>query len=167
MPGRLEITVESQALQRALALGPDTLTRHLHRAIGRSLQEIARDWKLGAPKFRSEYANSILPGFESPLSGFVIAGSAHAAFVEYGTGPGGFPPLAEMEDWVRLEGITPRGEGVSSDDLPFLIARAIARRGTPAQPAARPAFDANRIAAERRIEGAVGTALREIEGGRP
>jgi phage gpG-like protein len=53
----------------------------------------------------------------------------YGAYVEFGTQPH-FPPLAALEDWARKHGIPA-----------FLVARAIARRGTFARPYLAPAFD--------------------------
>ena len=53
----------------------------------------------------------------------------YGAYVEFGTQPH-FPPLAALKDWARKHGIPA-----------FLVARAIARRGTFARPYLAPAFD--------------------------
>ena len=61
----------------------------------------------------------------------------YAPWVEYGTRPH-FPPVAAIADWAR------RVIGDGSRSTAFLIARAISRRGTKAQPYLRPALDTNR-----------------------
>lgn len=158
----LEIRIEGRELARALALGPEVLKKHVRPAIGRGIQEMARSARLKAPKFRSELVNAILPAFENDLSGVVIAGSDHALFVEAGTGPGGWPPEAEMAEWIRLKGVTPESPEMTAEDLAFLLARAIAVHGTPAQPFMAPAFEEHREEAARRVDRAIAAALAEI-----
>ncbi len=53
----------------------------------------------------------------------------YGPYVEFGTQPH-FPPLAALEDWARKHGIPA-----------FLVAKAIARRGTFARPYLAPAYD--------------------------
>lgn len=45
----------------------------------------------------------------------------------------GMPPIRSILLWIRNKGITPR-DGISLNQLAFLIARSIARRGIPARP---------------------------------
>jgi HK97 gp10 family phage protein len=91
----------------------------------------------------------------------VLAGAKYAKFVEFGTGPSGaksrllpvareamremgyahgpgefFPPIDQIELWAKRKKIDP--------DLVFVIARAIGRRGIPAQPFLFPAFEEER-----------------------
>lgn len=65
------------------------------------------------------------------LRGTLAPTVAHGIYVEHGRGPGKFPPRAPIELWVR------RKMGVADDAevraVAFLVARAIARRGTIAR----------------------------------
>lgn len=55
-------------------------------------------------------------------------------FVENGRGPGKFPPLYKILEWVRIKPVIPysdsRGRLPTEEQLAFLIARKIAEQGT-------------------------------------
>ena len=55
-------------------------------------------------------------------------------WVEEGRGPGKFPPLDKIEEWIRIKPIAPypdsRGIVPSNSQLAFLIGRKIAEEGT-------------------------------------
>jgi len=48
--------------------------------------------------------------------------------LEHGRGPGGFPPLDAIKQWIEQRGIQPMD--ISQDSLAFLIGRKIANQGT-------------------------------------
>lgn len=55
-------------------------------------------------------------------------------WVEEGRGPGKFPPLQKIEEWIRIKPVAPypdaRGRIPSNQQLAFLIGRKIAEEGT-------------------------------------
>lgn len=55
-------------------------------------------------------------------------------WVEEGRGPGKFPPLDKIEEWIRIKPVAPypdsRGKVPSNKQLAFLIGRKIAQEGT-------------------------------------
>lgn len=55
-------------------------------------------------------------------------------YVENGRGPGKFPPIDKILDWIRIKPIRPysdsRGRLPTEESLAFLIARKISREGT-------------------------------------
>lgn len=161
----LELTVESRNLQRAMLASPQILGKHLTRAIGRVIQEMARDAKRKAPKAFSTLVNSVGAVQPSPVEGVVFSGVDYARAVEEGRDGGGrMPPRAHIEDWIKVRRIVPDDPSMSQRDLSFVIARSIARNGTPAQPFMAPAYEDNRARAERRISDAINAALQEIRG---
>jgi len=162
MVDRLEVTFDTKRFRRALRRAPDVLERHVDRAIGRSVREMARTARRLAPKATSQLTNSILSRQPSPLEGLVRAGVDYAPMVETGTGPGGRPPQRAMLTWLRLHQIQPHDPGMSDEDLAFVMARAIVRHGTPAQPFMAPAFRRHEADARQRIDAAVSASLNEI-----
>lgn len=68
------------------------------------------------------------------LTGRVGPSLGYGLFVERGRRPGKFPPISAIQGWARRHGIPP-----------FLVARAIARRGTRPQPFVQPSLDKNRV----------------------
>ena len=55
-------------------------------------------------------------------------------WVDEGRGPGKFPPLQKIEEWIRIKPVAPypdaRGRIPSNQQLAFLIGRKIAEEGT-------------------------------------
>lgn len=55
-------------------------------------------------------------------------------YVENGRGPGRFPPVSKILEWIRVKPITPysdsRGRLPTEESLAFLISRKIAEQGT-------------------------------------
>lgn len=55
-------------------------------------------------------------------------------WVEEGRGPGKFPPLDKIEEWIRIKPVAPypdaKGRVPSTQQLAFLIGRKIAQEGT-------------------------------------
>jgi HK97 gp10 family phage protein len=64
----------------------------------------------------------------------IIAATFYAGFVEWGTSPH-FPPPSALSGWARRHGMAGKE---------FVIARGIAKKGTPAQPFLFPAFEQER-----------------------
>jgi hypothetical protein len=63
-----------------------------------------------------------------------ISMPSYAVNIEFGRRAGTrMPPMRSILLWIRRKGITPR-DGISLNQLAFLIARSIARRGIPARP---------------------------------
>ncbi|MFA7666455.1 MAG: HK97-gp10 family putative phage morphogenesis protein [Burkholderiaceae bacterium] len=161
----LELTVDSRELQRAMLASPAILGKHLTRAIERVTLEMARDARRRAPKAFSTLTQSINSAMVSPVEGLVFAGADYARLVEEGTRGGSGrrpPPKANILDWIKVRRIQPDDPTMSQEDLAYVFARSIARKGTPAQPFMRPAYEANRVKAEQRISKAIDAALTEI-----
>lgn len=54
-------------------------------------------------------------------------------YIEYGRGPGRFPPINKIEDWIRKKNIIPKtrnGITPTSTQLAYLIGRKISEKGT-------------------------------------
>jgi len=83
---------------------------------------------------------------------FIGSNVEYAPYVEFGTDPH-FPPLDAMQPWARRHGFPAGRSGA------FLVAQAIARRGTRARAFLKPALESSAGA----IKGFLGAAAREIE----
>lgn len=64
------------------------------------------------------------------LDGVVSVDATYGKYIEFGTGPH-FPPLDALREWCRRHGMA---------GLEFVVARHIARVGTPARPFLHPAY---------------------------
>ena len=64
-------------------------------------------------------------------------------FLENGRGPGKFPPVDKIKEWIEVKPVNPtplsNGKTPSVEQLSFLIGRKIAYEGTEAQPFFEPA----------------------------
>jgi len=130
-----DLTTNLPKLTAAMQRAPQRMLTNVDNALGRGAIELSRAEREAAPKFRSELANSILYQRVGLLEHLVAArGKSYGPYVEDGTGPGGRPPLAEMEAWIRLKGIQPRTPGMSQRSLAALMRRSIARRGIKSNP---------------------------------
>ena len=160
---KLELTVDSKDLLKALVAGPSVLERHMRLAMMRVTMEMARSAKARAPKALSTLTNTIQAVHVSPYEGLVTAGTDYARAVEEGARGGSrMQPVSSILDWVKVRRLTPRDATMDQRDLAFMIARSIAQKGTPAQPFMRPALEDNRERAIRRINAAIRGALKEI-----
>lgn len=65
---------------------------------------------------------------------------SYAQYIEYGRGPGRFPPIQAIENWITVKHIVPRTD-YSVKQVSYLIARKIAREGTEGKHAAEGTID--------------------------
>lgn len=137
--------------------------RAVRLELGRLVQGIALDVeaeaKRQAPVFQGHLRRSITTGAVQ-VSGNTASievgpGVSYGRFVEYGRGPGKAPPLSAIAPWAARKGIPA-----------FVLAKAIARRGTRARPYMRPGLEFARSRAPRHINRAVKGIQLAIGGGR-
>lgn len=158
------ITWESSAasFNAALALAPDILEKHMGRATRRSLLEISRQARRDAPKAFTELASSIQIETLGPLEGITGPSVDYGEMVEKGTGPGGFPSIDTMLDWIQVKGIVPENFEVTDHQLAYLLQQSIGEKGTPAQPYLEPAAEQLSGNVTRHYDQALDRALDEI-----
>lgn len=144
---------------------PEAILAEMDAALARGAAEITREARERAPKDTSGLTNSIIPSRVSLLEHHITAAKEYASFREYGTGPGGWPSLDRLMAWIRRKGITPRAT-TTPQSLAYLIARKIAREGTPAQPFMEPAFDAIAPKLHDRLRSSVARGLASVAEGR-
>ena len=67
----------------------------------------------------------------------------YAWYLENGRGPGKFPPVDKIKEWIEVKPVNPtplsNGKTPSVEQLSFLISRKIANEGTEGQPFFEPA----------------------------
>lgn len=123
-----DVTIDTSAVQAALAkLAPDQIDKRAHAAMNESLgylQTAVRDRTptgATAQLWQSIFTDIRGTTFAG-MQGRVASPLSYAVFAEEGRAPGKFPPRAPIELWAQ------RVLGDAS--LWFIVARAIARRGT-------------------------------------
>jgi hypothetical protein len=129
-------------------IGADTLAKGLTRAAGtvlptetkgameHSLLLIEADAKRGVKRDTGRLQNSIthsITGGGGNLTGKVGPSVSYGLYVERGRRPGRPPPQSAVAGWARRHGVSP-----------FLVARAIGRRGVRPAPFLVPAYEKNR-----------------------
>lgn len=149
MAGQIHIRIEG--LPEALAkLTPQQANGPINRFLDRGAIYIQSQARGNAPVDTGRLRNSI--GVEEPSDRQRIIGANtdYAEYVETGTRPH-FPPPAALEGWAARHGFGPGGG--------FMVARAISRSGTKAQPYMRPAAEAG----ETFVKSLIPTLAAEIE----
>jgi phage gpG-like protein len=108
--------------------------------------------KARAPRDRSLLINSL--NYRTTRDQAIVGTAAeYAPHVEYGTRPH-FPPIKAIREWA--------GRVLGDEGAAFPVARAIAKKGTKAQPFLRPALDENR----KRLVKMYHDTIRKVFGGR-
>lgn len=146
-----QIVIRIEGLDEAVAkLTPQRANGPIGRFLDRGAIYIQSRARENAPVDTGRLRNSI--GVESPSDRMRIIGANtdYAEYVETGTGAH-FPPPAALEGWAKRHGF---GDGGG-----FLVARAISRSGTKAQPYMKPAAEAG----ETFIKTLIPTLAAEIE----
>lgn len=116
---------------------------------------VTRDAKINVPVDTGRLRSSITPevSIESDtVQGVVGSNVTYAPYVELGTRPH-WPPIAALEVWARRHHTSA-----------FLVARAIAQRGTPAREFLQKAFETNKDKIERRLHQAVEGIINKANG---
>ena len=111
---------------------PSLLNKGIAKALNHAAESIAKYASEKAPKDTGRMLRGIdvtQKATENNLLAVVAPKDKYAIFVEKGTRPH-FPPVSALEGWAQRHGIPA-----------FLVARAISRRGTKAQPFMKPAAD--------------------------
>lgn len=114
--------------------------RRTVKAMQRACYRVERRAKQKAPRWRAELQRSITSKVEvrgvhgKDVAGEVGPNTGYSLYVERGTeGPRTGPPLSAIAPWAIAHGISP-----------YLVQRAIARKGTKAQPFLLPALEESR-----------------------
>ena len=131
-----KITITSNLPQAIAAFdrAPEVMLSAIGDRLHRGAKELARHIRTNtAPKgATSTLTHSIRDIVVGPAHFGVVAGVEYAAFVHEGTGPGGYPSIPTIRDWIRLKGI--RAHDGDERALPYRIRRSIGRKGIKANP---------------------------------
>lgn len=146
------LNVSSEQAAKALRDGGLPVLRRIDTAMAQGAVLLQREAVRNAPKAEGTLHRYVQQLRMAPQLSFIIRSiSPHAAFVEQGTGLFGpqrsagkhqlLPDraISALALWIQRRGITPRSPDVTAEQLPWLIARKIARNGTRAQPYMEPA----------------------------
>ena len=112
---------------------PDIVAGPVKTFLHKATLTVVRAAKEKAPVDTGRLRASITAEYQR-LSATIGPSVTYGVFVEYGTRPH-WPPLAALQPWAQRHGFPAGMRGA------FLVARAIARRGTRAQPYMTPALE--------------------------
>ncbi|WP_306553396.1 hypothetical protein [Acidovorax sp.] len=122
-----------QSFAQGLRDAPEYTDRVLQEAMTEATLLVQREWQENLPRVSGLTARSITSDVASTpagVLGVVSSSQPNALFLELGTRPH-MPPVAAIEPWVKaVLGIR---EPKEVKRVAFLVARKIAREGTPAQ----------------------------------
>ncbi|MFA4716909.1 hypothetical protein [Vibrio vulnificus] len=128
----LHIEINTSALDEAFRTAPNVLNQHLKSAVSYAGSFVSRAAREEAPKAESLLVNSIRSNVVGELSRMITSSLNYNSWVVQETGPQGMPPIQSVLDWVKVKRIQPKTPDTDQRDLAFMIARSIARNGTPA-----------------------------------
>jgi HK97 gp10 family phage protein len=158
---RIEITGLEPLIARMQA-GDQTIAGELREAMAISMAQIEADAKSAVPRDTGMLYRSIVSEVRSvaPLEGVVgvLRGPAtgYARTVEEGRRPGAAPPPSEaIGRWLRRKG---------SNAPPYVVARSIGRRGIPARPYLRPAYERNAGRVKEHFQRVIERIVRRLAG---
>lgn len=77
---------------------------------------------------------------ESSATQGALYGVSYFKYLVTGRGPGKFPPVDKLREWVRVTGMA-TSAGISENSLAYLIGRKIANEGTDIFQGKRPGID--------------------------
>lgn len=153
MPDAINVEIRGleEAQRKAEQLVTDMFGEPMLEAMRDSTLYVQRDAKRLAPVDTGRLRASITPSIrqENGILGVVGSNVKYAPYMELGTKPH-WPPLSALETWARRHGTTA-----------FLVARAIAMRGTKAREFLQGAVKENMNRIYRRIERAVRDIVRK------
>jgi hypothetical protein len=165
------LKVDASGALKALVAARQLLA-YADRGLRQGATLIRRDWVRLAPKAEGDLHRNIQQGRIAVLVHEIVSRAKHGVFVEKGTGiygpenrPLGLGMLpdsgvAAIARWIQRKGITARR--VSQEALPWVIARKIAQRGTPAQPSAELAFNVNRARVPELVNAAIARGIADL-----
>lgn len=162
---KIVISHDAHEVAEALKRAPREVAREVDKALRRGAVEVTRSARDKVPKAESELVQSIQPQRISQLEHHIRAAKAYASFVEDGTGPGGWVPLAKMLRWVARKGLTSQAYA-DPVQLAKAIQRKIVRSGTPPQPFMAPALKENTSRLDSLLRAAVARGLAQVRPGR-
>lgn len=125
-----------EQMEARLTAYPQRLEGEFRRAMETGLLILEADQRRHVAQDTRQLMGSIshqITGSGTSLTGSVGPSKAYGLFVERGRRPGKYPPIDAIRGWARRHGVPP-----------FLVARAIARKGTRAQPFVEPSIERNR-----------------------
>lgn len=133
MTVQIRVQLDDRRIRR-LIKDPQFILGPLKEFFAKSTLAIEAEAKERAPVDTGRLRGSIQSRLQ-PTRAFVRANVQYASHVEFGTRPH-WPPLEALQPWARRHGFPAGRTGA------FLVARAIARRGTRARPFMRPGANA-------------------------
>lgn len=124
--GAAELTIQLGARNKAIVQGVRRQVQISTLSIHRRARQKLRDEKA----VDTGRALSSISWIRVGLDGLVSVDAEHGKYIEFGTAPH-FPPPSALAGWARRHGMA---------GMEYVIARKIARDGTPARPFLHPAY---------------------------
>lgn len=120
------IQIDSKRVEAMLAKAPGKIKAAKKEILSRGSIMTQAQMRIESPVFDGDLRRSIRPKWQSADTVIVFSDAKHAVPMEVGRRPGGkLPPYKEgtpLAKWVRIK--------MGADVPPFIVARAIARKGT-------------------------------------
>lgn len=127
-----------------------TIQESLKRFFSKTIEDIRLDQQAKGMKASGQSSDSLR--VETTTDSGRLIGSISFRFQRDGRGPGGFPPVQNIQDWIRAKGI--QTDSISIESLAYLIGRKIARQGSDIFMGRKPGLD---------IDGAINKNIPELK----
>lgn len=153
MPVTVQV-VGADTLSASLGKAASSVTPELRSAMEKSLLLVESDARRNAVRDTGRLQNSITHSISgNGLEGKVGPSVGYGLYVEMGRRPGKMPPMKAVAAWAQRHGINP-----------FLVARAIGRKGIKAQPFLIPAYEKNKGRIEQLFAAVGAKVLSQVKG---
>lgn len=136
MPLAIEVKGAERLANGLTKAGETVLPRETRTVMEHSLLLVEADARRGVKRDTGRLQNSIthsITGSGGNLRGEVGPSVRYGVYVERGRRPGRPPPVSALAGWARRHGVNP-----------YVVARAIGRRGVRPAPFLIPAYEKNR-----------------------
>ncbi len=127
----LSVELHTSVLDEVFRQAPDVLNKYLKAGISTAGSLVSREAREEAPKAETTLTHSIKSQKVGELQRMITSSLRYNAFVVHGADSQGVPPIQSVLDWVRVKRIQPKYPKADQRDLAFMIARSIAKNGTP------------------------------------
>ncbi|WP_158117218.1 hypothetical protein [Vibrio cincinnatiensis] len=157
----LNIEIKHSALDEAFRTAPDILNQYLKQGIGTAGSLVSKVAREEAPKAQSTLTHTIRSHVVGELQRMITSSLNYNSWVVQDTGSQGMPPIQSILDWLKVKRIQPKTPKADQRDLAFMIARSIARNGTPANDFYERAADKTQDKVSEIINASVKMALKQ------
>jgi len=160
----LKVDIKDEKVLRAFKKFPSAMIEAVSEGLFRGALEIQLEAKKRVPRATEDSFKRLAIEKQSKTRFLIGSPLKYAKVLELGSGPGGGSPKdpTPILKWIREKNISPNDSEMSEDDLAYVMARSIARKGTPKQPYLEPALKAKESRVIALVREGAAKGLRQV-----